>query len=164
MSEITVIDPASLPAGAASDLHIGVCVASWNRSITDRLLDGATSRLEELGVGAVTVVHVPGSLELAVAARALAVAGCDGVVALGAIVRGDTDHYTIVMTESARGLTLVAHEYGIPVCNGVLAVHHIEHAVERAQPGAANKGWEAASAAVETAAALSVLRSGSASK
>jgi 6,7-dimethyl-8-ribityllumazine synthase len=141
-------------SGEVSELHIGVTVAAWNRSVTDRLLDGAVKRLEDLGVGKVTVLPVPGSLELPVAARSLATAGCHAVVALGTIVKGETDHYAIVSTESARGLTLVTLETGIPVTNGVLAVHDIGDAVERAQPGPANKGYEAATAAVETALAL----------
>ncbi|HLU30119.1 MAG TPA: 6,7-dimethyl-8-ribityllumazine synthase [Acidimicrobiia bacterium] len=140
--------------GDAGALHIGVVVASWNRSVTDRLLDGAVKRLEDLGVGAVTVVPVPGSLELSVAARALAEAGCDAVVALGTIVKGETDHYAIVSAESARGLTLVALKMGVPVTNGVLAVHDVAHAVDRAQPGPGNKGYEAATAAVEAALTL----------
>ncbi len=140
--------------GDAAALHVGVTVATWNRSVTDRLLQGAVDRLEQLGVGRVTVFPVPGSLELPLAARALAAAGCDAVVALGTIVRGETDHYTIVSTESARGLSRVALDTGVPVANGVLAVHDIAQAVDRAGPGAANKGYEAATAAVDMALGL----------
>lgn len=146
------------PLAAAADLNVGVVVASWNRSITDRLAEAAIARLQDLGVGKVTVLRVPGSLELPIGAKGLAQAGCDAVVALGTIVRGDTDHYTIVVSESARGLTLAAAEHGIPVANGVLAVHDIQHAVDRSQPGPSNKGFEAATAAVETALALAALR------
>lgn len=154
MTQVHTVDPG---VGDPSRLHIGVVAAGWNRSITDQLLEGAVGRLADLGVGHVTVVRVPGSLELAVGARALARRGCDGVVALGTIVKGDTDHYRIVSTESARGLTLVAHEEQIPVTNGVLAVHDIEQAVERSRAGPANKGYEAATAAVETALTLDAL-------
>lgn len=147
-------------SGDATALHIGVAVASWNRTITDRLRDGAVKRLEDLGVGEVTVVPVPGSLELTVAARSLAAAGCDAVVALGTIIKGETDHYAIVSAESARGLTLVTLETGIPVTNGVLAVHDVDDAVERAQPGPGNKGYEAATAAVEIALTLRSLAGG----
>jgi len=153
VTEVRTIEPQADP----SRLHVGVVAAKWNQSITDRLLDGALSRLEHLGVGRVTVVRVPGSLELPVGARALARAGCDAVVALGVIIKGDTDHYAIVATESARGLTLVSQDTGIPVTNGVLAVHEASHAVERAQPGPNNKGDEAATAAVETALTLASL-------
>jgi 6,7-dimethyl-8-ribityllumazine synthase len=153
VTEIRTIEPLA----DASRLHIGVVAAKWNQSITDRLVDGALSRLQHLGVGRVTVMRVPGSLELPIGARALADAGCDAVVALGVIIKGDTDHYTIVATESARGLTLVSRDKGIPVTNGVLAVHEVSHAVERAQPGPNNKGDEAATAAVETALTLASL-------
>lgn len=154
MTELRTIEPDDSRAG---DLHVGIVAAGWNRSITDRLVDGAVGRLEELKVGTVTVVRVPGSLELPLGARALARRGCHAVVALGAIVKGDTDHYRIVSRESAHGLALVSHDEGIPVTNGVLAVHDISHAVERARPGPSNKGAEAATAAVEAALVLEAI-------
>lgn len=150
MTRVHVVEPPYQP----QELHIGVTVANWNRTITDRLLDGALERLRQLDIGEVTVLRVPGSLELPIGARRLATTGCDAVVALGVIVKGDTDHYTIVATESARGLTMVALETGTPVTNGILAVHDISHAVDRSQPGPSNKGDEAAAAAVEAALAL----------
>lgn len=153
MTDVRAIEP----VGAAADLTIGIVAAGWNRSITDRLLDGAVDRLRQLEVGEVKVIRVPGSLELALAARRLAESGCDAVVALGVIVKGDTDHYSIVVNESARGLTLTALETGVPVTNGILAVHDVAHALERAQPGPANKGAEAATAAVESALTLAAL-------
>lgn len=157
MTEVRTIEP--LPD--ASGLHVGVVVAGWNKSITKRLLEGALDRLREAGVGQVTVLEVPGSLELPVGAQGLARAGCQAVVALGAIIKGDTDHYSIVVNESARGLTLVAQEAGIPVTNGILAVHDPAHAVERAQSGPSNKGHEAAAAAVEMARLLAGLEEAS---
>jgi 6,7-dimethyl-8-ribityllumazine synthase len=140
-----------------SGLQVGVAVATWNRSVTDRLLDAAVARLEELGA-VITVLRVPGALELPIAARALAEAGCDAVVAIGTIVRGDTDHYEIVVRESTAGIARVALDAGIPVANAILAVNEFAHAVERAGAGPANKGFEAAEAAVSTAVALRSLR------
>jgi 6,7-dimethyl-8-ribityllumazine synthase len=142
-----------------SGLEIGIAVATWNRSVTDRLLDAALARLEELGAG-VKVLRVPGALELPIASLALAKAGCDAVVAIGTIVRGDTDHYEIVVRESTAGIARVALEQGIPVTNAILAVNEFAHAVERAGAGPANKGYEAAEAAVSTAVALRELRDG----
>jgi 6,7-dimethyl-8-ribityllumazine synthase len=142
-----------------SGLQIGVAVATWNRSVTDALLDAALARLEELGA-AVTVLRVPGALELPVATRALVDAGCDAIVAIGTIVRGDTDHYEIVVRESTAGIARVALDSGIPVANAILAVNEFAHAVERAGPGPANKGFEAAEAAVSTAVALRALHAG----
>lgn len=138
----------------ASGLHVGIAAARWNQEITDRLLEGALQRLEQLDASEVTVVRVPGALELAVAARQLVGLGCDAVVAIGTVVKGETDHYEIVVNESARGITLVALETGVPVANAILAVHDYPHAVERAGVGDSNKGVEAVEAAVWTANAL----------
>lgn len=140
-------------------LTVGIAVATWNQSITDRLLDGAVSRLEQLGVEDIVVLHMPGSLELPVAARALAEEGADAVIAIGTVVKGDTDHYEIVVRESSSGIGRVALETGIPVTNAILAVHDIADALDRAGPGDSNKGAEAAEAAVTSATALRRLRS-----
>lgn len=153
MTSVTPVEPAE----GATLLHVGVVAAEWNPTITDALVEGAIERLRQLGVGKVTLLRVPGSLELGLGARALAGLGCDAVVALGAVVKGDTDHYSVVVTESARALTLVALEAGIPVTNGILAVHDIVDAIERSRAGPANKGDEAAAAAVVTALKLRTL-------
>lgn len=141
----------------ASGLHIGVVAALWNRSITDRLVKGATRRLEELSAAEVTILRVPGALELPLAARKLAESGCDAVIAIGAVVKGETDHYDIVVRESASGISRVALDTGVPVANAILAVHDYELALERAGAGEANKGVEAVDAAVLTASALRAL-------
>ncbi|MGH8950040.1 MAG: 6,7-dimethyl-8-ribityllumazine synthase [Acidimicrobiia bacterium] len=140
-----------------SGLHVGIAVATWNRSVTDRLLEGAVSRLEGMGAET-TVLRVPGALELPIAAKALIDKGCDAVVAIGTIVRGDTDHYEIVVRESTSGIARVALDTGTPVANAILAVNEFEHAVDRAVEGRSNKGYEAAEAAVSTATALRSLR------
>ncbi|MGH8915112.1 MAG: 6,7-dimethyl-8-ribityllumazine synthase [Acidimicrobiia bacterium] len=138
----------------AGGLHIGVVVATWNRTVTDRLLDGAIAALEEIGAEEVTVLRVPGALELPVGALSLVEAGCDAVVAIGTIIRGDTDHYEIVVRESTAGVAAVALDTGVPVTNAILAVNEYAHAMERAAEGPSNKGYEAAAAAVSTALAL----------
>jgi 6,7-dimethyl-8-ribityllumazine synthase len=143
-----------------SGLHVGIAVASWNKSITDRLLDGALHRCAELNVGQVTVVHVPGALELPLAAQALGGRGCDAVVAIGTVVKGDTDHYEIVVRDSTAGISRVALDTGIPVTNAILAVRDIDQAVERSGAGTANKGVEAVDAAVLTVTALRALAAG----
>lgn len=138
----------------AASLHVGVVAALWNQAITDKLVEGALGRLEELSAGEVTVLRVPGALELALGAKKLAEAGCDAIVAIGAVVKGDTDHYEVVVRESSRGIGLVAIETGVPVANAILAVHEFAQALERAGVGDANKGYEAVNAAVTTANAL----------
>lgn len=149
----TIIEGVTDGAG----LHIGLAVASWNQTITDRLLVGAKARCEELGVSEVTVLRVPGALELPLAAKALADSGCDAVVAIGTVVKGDTDHYEIVVRESTTGITRVALDTGVPVTSAILAVHDYEHAVERSDQGDANKGVEAVDAAILMATALARL-------
>lgn len=138
-------------------IRIGIAAARWNQVITDRLVDGAVRRLGELGAD-VIVVRVPGALELPVASKKLAESGCDAVVAIGTVVKGETDHYDIVVRESAQGITRVSLDTGVPVANAILAVHDYEHAVERAGSGEANKGVEAADAAVRMVTALRELR------
>lgn len=138
----------------ASGLHVGIAAGLWNQAITDKLVDGAVARLEELGAAEVTLLRVPGALEVPLAAQKLAEAGCDAVVAIGAVVKGETDHYDVVVRESARGIGLVALETGVPVANAILAVHDYADALERAGTGQANKGQEAVDAAVTTSNAL----------
>jgi 6,7-dimethyl-8-ribityllumazine synthase len=143
-----------LDSADGSGLHIGIAVASWNQSVTDALLEGARTRCSELGVAEVTVMRVPGALELPLAASALCKHGCDGVIAIGVVIKGDTDHYDIVVRESSGGVSRVALDTGIPVTNAILAAHRIEDAMDRAGPGDANKGAEAATAAVLMANAM----------
>ena len=138
----------------AGSLHVGVAAALWNQAITDKLLEGALNRLADLGAREVTLVRVPGALEVPLAAQKLAEAGCDAVIAIGAVVKGETDHYDIVVRESASGISRVALDTGVPVANAILAVHDYSLAVERAGAGEANKGSEAVDAAVATANAL----------
>lgn len=150
---IRVVEPGDDTAG----LHLGIAVATWNQEITDRLLEGATRRCEQLGVTEVTVVRVPGALELPLGARGLADLGCDAVVAIGAVIKGDTDHYDMVVRQSAAGISRVALDTGVPVANSVLAVQEYSQAVDRAGEGPANRGAEAVDAAVRMASVLARL-------
>lgn len=144
----------------ASGLSVGVVVAEFNASITSGLLDGALERLKELGVDRPTVVEVAGAFELPVVAQALIDAGHDCVVALGAVIEGETDHYEHVATQSIAGLMSVSVANGVPVALGVLTTRKASHAVERSRPGAGNKGAEAAEAAVRAALVVRDLRAG----
>lgn len=146
------------PSLDGSGLHVGIAVSSWNQGITDRLLEAAARRCQELAVEATTVVRVPGALELAVVSAALARSGCDAVVAIGAVIKGETDHYDIVVRESSAGLTRAALDTGVPVAHAVLAVHDVTEAMERSGPGPDNKGREAVEAAISAANAIRELR------
>lgn len=132
-------------------------MAVFNQTITDRLLDGVLAALEAVGVPEVTLIRVPGALELAVAVADLFETGCEAVVAVGAVIKGETDHYEYVASEAVRGLGEVARRYRRPVGNAVLTVQDYQHAVDRSLPGPANKGAEAALAAVTTSRALTGL-------
>jgi len=141
---------------AGGGLRVAVACSRFNGAITWRLLEGALEVLEECGVdrGDVTVAWAPGAFELPLLARALAAAGADAVVCLGAVVRGETDHYRFVAGECARGLQHVALETGVPVAFGVLTTEDAAQAMARSEPGAGNKGREAAATAVEMARLL----------
>ena len=140
-----------------SGLHIGVAISSFNAVITEALLQGALEALDDASVDKVTVLRVAGALELPVAASRLAAQGCDAVVAIGAVIEGETDHYIHVATQAAAGLKDVSLQSGIPVTNAVLTVREFEHASARSVPGPGNKGYEAAEAAVRTAQAFGQL-------
>jgi len=139
----------------AAGLKVGVAASTFNAEITDGLLDGALSVLDDAEV---TLVRVPGSFELPLVARTLIEDGCEAVVALGAVVLGETDHYEHMARETARGLQDVMLSTGVPVAFGVLTVRDPEHARSRSLPGPGNKGTEAAEAAVRTARLLKELR------
>jgi 6,7-dimethyl-8-ribityllumazine synthase len=142
---------------SARGLRVAVLCARFNPSVTDGLRDGAVAALREMGAAkkSVHVFDVPGAFELPLVAREAARSGrFDAVVALGAVIKGDTDHYEHVAGQAARGLADAAMETGVPVAFGVLTVRQARQALIRARPGAENKGAEAARAAVATVHAL----------
>lgn len=141
----------------ATDLRIGVVRSTFNPAITDGLLAGALATLEEAKATEVTVVEAAGAFELPLLAARLAERGYDAVVAIGAVVEGETDHYEHIAHRASEGLMRVMLDSGIPVGFGVLAVRSPEHAITRSAPGDANKGAEAAAAAVRAATLLRVV-------
>lgn len=150
---------------ARSHGRVAIVVSRFNELITRHLLDGARSALRAAGVpdNAVDVVWVPGAFELPVAAEAAAATGrYSCLVALGAVIRGDTPHFEYVAGEAARGLGQVAVRHALPVAFGVLTVDTLEQATDRAGGVAGNKGYEAAESALATADVLAQLRSGDA--
>ena len=142
-------------------LKVVVVAASWHTVVMDGLLAGAERALEAAHVKDVTVIRVPGTFELPVAARAAVEAGANAVVALGVVIRGGTPHFDYVCDSVTAGLTRVALDSGVPVGNGVLTCDTIEQAVDRSGgPGAAeDKGAESMAAALATALVLRGLRS-----
>jgi 6,7-dimethyl-8-ribityllumazine synthase len=135
----------------ARGLRVAVVRAGFHPEVADGLLSGALQALREMGAAdeAVTVADVPGAFELPLAARAAARSGrFDAVVALGAVIRGETDHYEHIAREATAGLAAVARETGVPVGFGLLTVGDLGQARARSAPGPGNKGAEAARAAV----------------
>jgi 6,7-dimethyl-8-ribityllumazine synthase len=141
----------------AKGLTVGVVAASWHADITDRLVERAVQACDDAGAAA-TVVRVPGSLEIPVVAQALA-RRCDAVVALGAVIRGDTAHFDYVCDSVTAGLTRISLDERTPVGNGVLTCETLDQAIERSgAPGSKeDKGYESAIAALETAILLRTL-------
>ncbi len=140
-------------------LRVVVVAASWHEAVMDGLLAGSERALAAAGVTDVTVVRVPGSFELPVAAVRAAQGGADAVVALGVVVRGGTPHFEYVCQAATSGLTEVALRTGVPVGFGVLTCDDEAQALDRAGlPGSReDKGAEAAEAAIATALALRTL-------
>jgi 6,7-dimethyl-8-ribityllumazine synthase len=139
-------------------LRVGVVAARWHQTVMDGLVDGALRALAELGIAEPTLLRVPGSFELPVAARALA-GDHDAVVALGVVIRGGTPHFDYVCQGVTQGLTQVGVDTGVPVGFGVLTCDTEEQALDRAglAGSAEDKGHEAVTAAVATAATLRTL-------
>ena len=141
-----------------SKAKIAIVVARWNGFIVDSLLNAALDTLQRagIGVGDITVSHVPGALEIPLVVQKYAAAGkYDAVIALGAVIRGATPHFDIVAGESAKALSSLALAHSLPILNGVLTTDTIEQAIERAGTKAGNKGAEVAMSAMEM---ISLLR------
>ena len=141
--------------------RVAILVSRYNELITAKLLDGALAGCREAGIerDSVDVVWLPGAFELPAAAAVAAESGVYScLIALGAVIRGDTPHFEYVAGEAARGLGEVSIRYRLPVGFGVLTVETLQQAVERAGGNAGNKGHEAAVAALQTADVLAQLR------
>ncbi len=154
---------------SAAGMRFAVVVARWNAVITDRLLQGTLDALFRSGAArdAVQIVRVPGAWEIPSAARTLAETGrFDAIVTLGVLLRGETAHYEAIYTEVARGIGQSQQETGVPHAFGVLTCETLEQALDRAGLKAGNKGFEAATAAIEMASLQHKIRetSGSAAE
>lgn len=138
-------------------MRFAIVVSRFNADITDALLDGAVRTFAARGVADddVTLVHVPGAFELPLVAQHLARGGTvDGVVCLGAVIRGDTPHFDYVAGEAARGLQEAALATGVPIVFGVLTTNTHAQAVDRIGGCEGHKGEEAAATALEMVALL----------
>jgi 6,7-dimethyl-8-ribityllumazine synthase len=135
-------------------LKYAVVVGRFNEFITSKLLGGALDALKRHGAeeSEVEIAWVPGAFEIPFIAQKLAESGkYDAVITLGAVIRGSTPHFDYVCNEVAKGVAAISLKTGVPTIFGVLTTDSIEQAVERAGTKAGNKGWEAATTAIEMA-------------
>ncbi|NIK77535.1 6,7-dimethyl-8-ribityllumazine synthase [Paenibacillus castaneae] len=135
-------------------LKYGVVVGRFNEFISSKLLGGALDAFKRHGAQDedVEVAWVPGAFEIPLIAQKMAESGkYDAVITLGAVIRGSTPHFDYVCNEAAKGVSAIALKTGIPTIFGVLTVDSIEQAIERAGTKAGNKGYEAATSAIEMA-------------
>ena len=139
----------------ASALKVGIVIARFNDLITNKILSGCLDCLKRHGLDTseisnqVDLVWVPGSFELPIAAKTLLKKkNYDAIVALGAVIRGETSHYDVVISEASKGISQVSYEYNIPIIFGVLTTDTMQQALERA--GIKNNlGWNYALQAIE---------------
>ena len=139
----------------ASTLKVGIVIARFNDLITNKILSGCLDCLKRHGLDTselsnqVDIVWVPGSFELPIAAKTLIKKkSFDVVIALGAVIRGETSHYDVVISEASKGISQVSNEYNIPIIFGVLTTDTMQQALERA--GIKNNlGWNYALQAIE---------------
>ena len=141
-------------------LRIGVVSCRWNDFMGQRMLDGAvdTLRRHDVADDDITVIIVPGSYEVPLAAKRMAASGkYDALVCLGVLIRGGTIHFDLIAGEASGGIARAAWETGVPCAFGVITTETMEQAIERAGSKAGNKGAEAAAAAIEMANLLKQL-------
>ena len=138
----------------ARGFRFALVVSRFNEHITTRLLDGALDCLRRHGADEADlhVVKVPGAFELPYAAKRLAAShSYDAVIALGAVIRGETPHFEYIAAEAARGIAAAGLETGVPIVFGVITANTTEQAIERAGGKGGNKGFDSALSAIEMA-------------
>ncbi len=139
------------------DARFAIVAARFNEFIVESLIKGALRCLRQHGAadGEIEIIRVPGAFEMPIAIdKVAATRRFDGIVALGAVIRGGTPHFDYVAGECVKGVTAASRKHGIPIGNGVLTVDTIEQAIERAGTKAGNKGEEAALAVIEMVSLL----------
>src|SRR6202453_4447996 len=160
------LKPANVRGGlSAAGLRIGVVASQFNNFITDRLLAGALDALQQAGAASeqLQIVRVPGSFELPIVAKKLAATGrFDSIICIGCVLRGETSHYDVVVSETARGIQLAQLDTGVPLIFCVLTCDTLEQAIDRAGLKGGNKGYEAGLGAIEMGQLMRKLGGGTA--
>lgn len=137
----------------AEGLKFGLILSRFNQFLSERLLEGALDALEKLGAEKenIHIYKVPGSFEIPGVAKKVARSGkVDGILCLGALIRGDTPHFDYLSAEVTKGLSQISMDDAVPVSYGIITVETIEQGIERSGTKAGNKGYDAAMALVET--------------
>ncbi len=136
----------------AEGLRVAIVASRWNDFIVSRLIGGAIDALERLGASsdAITIIRVPGSFELPMAAKRAAISDeYDAVICLGVVIRGETSHNEYIAAEAIKGIAQVSLETNLPITLGVVTADSLEQAIDRAGAKSGNKGFDAAMTAVE---------------
>ena len=137
---------------SAGGIRVAIVASRWNDFIVSRLIGGATDALERLGASsdAITIIRVPGSFELPLAAKRAALSDeYDAVICLGVVIRGETSHNEYIAGEVIKGVAQVSLETNLPITLGVVTADNLEQAIDRAGAKSGNKGFDAAMSAVE---------------
>jgi 6,7-dimethyl-8-ribityllumazine synthase len=136
----------------AEGLRVAIVASRWNDFIVSRLIGGAIDALERLGASsdAITIIRVPGSFELPMAAKRAAISDeYDAIICLGVVIRGETSHNEYIAAEAIKGIGQVSLETNLPITLGVVTADNLEQAIDRAGAKSGNKGFDAAMTAVE---------------
>ena len=156
-----VMQPALLQGVLKADgLRFAIVASRWNDLIVSRLIGGAEDALLRLGGASnqITLVRVPGSFEIPLAAKKLATSGrYDAIICVGAVIRGETPHFEHIAAEVTKGIASASLSTGVPIAYGIITADTVEQAINRAGVKAGNKGFEAAMTAVEMANLLKEL-------
>ena len=144
------------PSTLSVNSNYGIVYTSWNQEIVSSLLENTTKELLSLGVNKnnISVMEVPGAFEVPLASKSLA-SKVDAVIALGAIVKGDTPHFDFIASSCAQGIVQASLEENKPIIFGVLTTNNVEQALERSDANRENKGAEFARSAMQMIEALS---------
>jgi len=145
----------------AKGKKFAIVVSRWNQFIVHKMLDGALDALRRHNAEDenITIVYCPGAFEIPLIAKKLAVSKkYDAVIALGAVIRGSTPHFDYIANEVTKGIATVNLETGVPCILGVLTTDTIEQAIERAGSKSGNKGFEAATSAIEMVSLIEAIK------
>lgn len=156
------MSPVSVPDEFHAETQLAIVSTQWNPSIVESLVEAAIRTCRDRGVldDNIDQFVVPGAFEIPTLLTHLIEEGYDGIIALGAVIKGDTAHFEYVAGEAARGIAEISRSSGIPVGFGVLATYNLEQALERAGPNAENKGVESANAVLDMVEIIADLQDG----